>query len=133
MALWSILLLMNFSAVAADWVPLGLDSQGNSWHLDIASMVKEGNTVTAWKQIEFKQPYPETMKGSRIKKGFLLNITDCTQGETRVKSIGFLDPEGAIIELLDSGERIFQLPSSIHVALLRKALDLLCTVNGTRR
>lgn len=124
--LTSVLLLTNTFAFSAHWVLLGADAQGHVWHIDTDSILRGGDTVTAWKRIEFAPPYPEIRKGAPLKRAFVLNEIDCQERRTDLKAIGLLDPENSIISVHGHSELTHHWPSSARVPMLEQAMALLC-------
>jgi len=120
------LMLISFAAFSADWVPLGTDARGNAWHIDMASIAKEHDTVTAWKRIEFTRAHPHFLNGAPVKKVFLLGSTDCAQRRASIKAMGLLDPEGSIVAVHEHGGNSIHWPPGAHGALLEKAMAMVC-------
>lgn len=121
------LLAMSIAAHAADWVPLGADARGNAWHINMDSIAKDSDTVTAWKRVEFRQEHPHFHNGAPIKRAFLLGATNCVQRRTNVNAIGLLDPEGSVVAVYERSEKNnIQWPQGTSAALLDNAMSLVC-------
>jgi hypothetical protein len=125
-ALSCLLALAAVPACAANWVSLGTDARGNTWHFDADSVLHEHGTVTAWKRIEFRQPYPHFRKGTPLKSAFVLNVIDCAEQRTDLKAIGLLDPQGSVIAVHESASRDTPWPSTIQLPLLEHAVAQIC-------
>jgi len=129
-AMLFVLALASAPALPANWVPLGTDARGNTWHVDSHSIQHDRGSVTAWKRIEFKKPYPHFRKGTPLKSAFVLNAIDCVGQRTDLKAIGLLDHQGSVIAVHESGAGDVPWPPGVQVALLEKAMALICTLGN---
>lgn len=126
-----VLLLLSSAALCADWVSLGADARGNAWHINMDSIAKDRETVTAWKRVEFRHPYPHFVNGAPVIRAFILGATDCTQRRASVKAMGFLDPEGSIVAIHEQGEsNSVHWPPGALGALLEAAMAKMCSGTG---
>lgn len=123
-------LLSASAAYAADWVPLGEDARGNAWHLDMASIVREDNMVTAWKRIDFRREYPHFLNGGPVKRVFLQAATDCGQRRSSVRAMGLLDGEGSVVAVHEQGGAPIQWPPGTYTALLAAAIARICAASA---
>src|SRR5438105_10762556 len=84
-------------ATAAEWVSLGVDTEGNLWFVDKASIIRQKETVRAWKRIEFKHSRPYPPNGQPIASALFLDVTNCPQRLVGVKASKLLRANGSVI------------------------------------
>lgn len=120
------LLSLSPTALAADWVFLGLDRRGNIWHLDRSSIAREEGVATAWKRIEFRPPHPRFRDGSPIERVFLLDVAHCAEGRVGAREIRLLDPHGKLVAAHEHGLAGMDWPAAAPAALIGKIVALLC-------
>lgn len=121
-----IALLISSSALAANWVPLGTDARGNAWHIDVASVAEDRGDFTVWKRIDFSPPLVHFQTRAPIKKAFIFSATSCELRKTDVRAMGFLDPEGSIVNIYGNGSESIPWPPGAHAALLDNAMNVVC-------
>lgn len=126
LAVFSALLCLSSAASSADWIYLGQDGRGNHWHVDKASVQREGNLVMSWKRIEFGEPYPHFATGSSIRTALLLDATNCARHQAHVTAIRLVDMDGVVVAAHEHGDQDHYLPLVRHVTLLDKAMTLVC-------
>lgn len=125
-ALSTALLLPGSALPAADWIPLGTDERGNLWHLDAKSIARENNTVTSWQRIDFRHPYPHIVKGTPLKRAFVLNKVDCLERKTEIKALSLHGQEDSIIGVHENSGGAETWPPGIRLPMLENTLALVC-------
>jgi len=97
------LLLAAPSAFAADWLKLELPNTEDQYFYDRSKLVVQGNEITYWKKVLFKQP--QTVKGKLAQSGMMRERIDCKEHTLRLLSSLYHDAQGAIIEYVAEAEK----------------------------
>lgn len=122
------LLLLSWAAHPANWIPLGEDARGNAWHLDMGSVVREKDTVTVWKRIDFRQEHPHYQNGGPVKRVFLQGATDCVRQRSTVRAMGLLDAGGSVVAVHEHGGNAIPWPPGTYNTLLQAAMARVCGI-----
>ena len=98
-AMWAMaMLLCAGSAVAADWVEVGVDTEA-TYYVDVSSIEVEGDTVRVLKKGVFPQPLKEELGGSPKVFTQTLGLVelDCARRINRVVQIDMLGSDGEVV------------------------------------
>lgn len=97
------LLLLAPYAVAADWLKLELPNTEDQYFYDRSKLVVQGNEVTYWKKVLFKQPQP--VKNKLAHSGLMRERIDCKDHTLRLLSYLYHDAQGAVIDYVAESEK----------------------------
>jgi len=97
------LLLLAPCAVAADWLKLEMPNTEDQYFYDRSKLVVQGNEVTYWKKVLFKQPQP--VKNRLAHSGLMRERIDCKDHTLRLLSYLYHDAQGALIDYVAESEK----------------------------
>lgn len=97
------LLMLAPYAVAADWLKLELPNTEDQYFYDRSKLVVQGNEVTYWKKILFKQP--QAVKNKLAHSGLMRERIDCKDHTLRLLSYLYHDAQGAVIDYVAESEK----------------------------
>lgn len=97
------LMLAAPHAVAADWLKLEMPNTEDQYFYDRSKLVVQGNEVTYWKKILFKQPQP--VKNKLALSGLMRERIDCKDHTLRLLSYLYHDAQGAVIDYVAESEK----------------------------
>jgi len=124
------LLLATSAALASDWASVGVDGEGNTWLVDKASVLKNGDVVTAWKWIQLKEPKPNSPDGSPISAILFLDMTDCVKWRVGVKASKLLRKDGSVIAASEYADVDIKWESMASGMTAEKAMIFVCSAPG---
>lgn len=96
-------LLAAPSAFAADWLKLMIQNTEDQYFYDRSKLVVQGNEVTYWKKVLFKQP--QAVKGKLAHAGLMRERIDCKEHTLRLMSYLYHDAQGAVIDYVAESEK----------------------------
>ena len=97
------LLLLAPYAIGADWLKLDLPNTEDQYFYDRSKLVVQGNEVTYWKKVLFKQPQP--VKNKLAHSGLMRERIDCKDHTLRLLSYLYHDAQGAVIDYVADSEK----------------------------
>lgn len=97
------LALLPAVASAADWARLSRIKGEDQYFYDRSKLVIEGDEVTYWKKVVFKQPQP--VKNQLAAWGLMRERINCAQHTLRLISYLYYAADGAIIEYVPDHDK----------------------------
>lgn len=97
------LLLPAPHALAADWLKLMIPNTDDQYFYDRSKLVVNGQEVTYWKKVQFKQP--QAVKNKLAHSGLMRERIDCKEHTLRLLSFLYHDAQGAVIEYVAEAEK----------------------------
>ena len=121
------LLLINV-AHASDWVTIGTDNEGNRWLVDKESLIRETDTVRAWRRIEFTTTKPYPPNGEPIAAVLFLDITNCTRRVVGVKASKLMRKDGSVIAAHEDSDADVKWVSVAPDTVVEKGMRFVCSL-----
>ena len=97
------LLLTSPCVLAADWIKLVIPNTPDKYFYDRSKLVVQGNEVTYWKKVIFKQPQPVKTKFAQA--GLMRERIDCKEHTLRLLSYLYQDAQGVVFEYVAESEK----------------------------
>ena len=122
----AIFAVVTLPARGADWAQIGIDAEKNSWMVDRASILREGDIVRAWKKTLFAKPQPYPPNGKLISWMLFLDVTNCTKRVVGVKVSKLFAADGTVIAAHEDPDDRIQWQSVAPDTVVEKSMQLVC-------
>lgn len=119
-------------AFGADWTRIGVDAEANSWMVDRASMVREGDLVRAWKKTVFAVPQPYPPNGKLISSILFLDVTNCAKRVVGVKASKLFTADGTVIAAHEDPDDRIQWQSVAPDTVIERAMQFVCDASRSK-
>ena len=118
--------MVPVSALASEWIRIGTDTDGNSWMVDRASLIRSGDVVRAWKRIEFARPSVYPINGKLVSVALFLDLTNCAKRLVGVKASKLMAADGSVIAAHEDSDERVQWQSVAPDSVVEKTMQFVC-------
>lgn len=121
--------LFGQAAQAETWVPIGADSAGARWELDIDSMVIDDDVVRTWTRQIHRRPQATRERGKTYTEAYYNRFDNCGKQSMAFGDVLLRDRAGAVVSQSGAGERLEWLavaPGTVS-EMMAKAI---CAINA---